>query len=513
MTTITPLLRIKERIKGPSGLFNLQNEWYGYADEFKYTIGLAGLMGFGVGCCRPELLPENMAPLPGCDDRFSPNYGNYIHLPSASIMCFLPAHHIELKAAATTAPFFGTEVIITDGQSGNSVLARPFRDAGLELAGIFVDKYPCCNVKPDGSGEPNHSDGLPGGSPLTNGIAASRPLQWPLTFGRTGNFDAGAGRSPTQNLSSKALNPNAITPSIDLFGVFNAARTRGPEFNVTPSWVRAQIAYLSLAHTQALLGTNGLPVAGATDNAAWMDVAPYTPKGNNNNNGADFNKISLVFGRTDIPGTSVTSLGFPGTNYRAFTGAARIVNVPAVEHTTHNGQLSGIVDVNGNQPDACPGINTDSPGTTTAGTAQYKIWPEAKSWNLCTQQADILNFGDLINPSSVWWNSSLTPFINIVPISNTYASSTDSNPDLIKFSENLIPRISTALANAQTSTNIYGGDQFTRQVLSDCIFLFGGSYSTLASAGIFNVQTNVITTGFKNITNFSGFRAMRLLAP
>jgi len=86
MTTITPLLRVKERIVGPSGIYNIQNEWYGYADEFKYTIGLAGLMGFGVGCCPPELLPADMALLPGTEDRFSPNYGTYI-----SWMCRLRA--------------------------------------------------------------------------------------------------------------------------------------------------------------------------------------------------------------------------------------------------------------------------------------------------------------------------------------------------------------------------------------------------------------------------------------
>lgn len=93
---MTILLKVKERIVGPRGIYGIQNEWYGYTDEFKYTIGLAGLIGFGVGCCRPELLPDDMAPMPGCEDRFSPNYGNYIHIPSASIMCFLPKHFIDI---------------------------------------------------------------------------------------------------------------------------------------------------------------------------------------------------------------------------------------------------------------------------------------------------------------------------------------------------------------------------------------------------------------------------------
>jgi len=136
MTTITPLLRVKERIVGPRGLYDIDNEWYGYADEFKYTIGLAGLMGFGVGCCPPELLPDDMAVLPGTEDRFSPNYGTYIHLPSASIQCFIPAHFIDIQAPGNTnAPDFGTKVVISDSQSGNAVLARPFTDGGASLIG------------------------------------------------------------------------------------------------------------------------------------------------------------------------------------------------------------------------------------------------------------------------------------------------------------------------------------------------------------------------------------------
>jgi hypothetical protein len=181
MTTITPLLRVKERIVGPSGYFNITNEWYGYADEFKYTIGLAGLMGFGVGCCPPELLPPDMALLPGTEDRFSANYGTYIHVPSASIQCFVPSHYMDVQAVGdTNAPFYGTKVVISNTQSGDAVLPKAFQNNGSNLAGVFIDKYQGSNCKPDGSGQANHSDGI-GGTPLTGGIFASRPLHWPVS--------------------------------------------------------------------------------------------------------------------------------------------------------------------------------------------------------------------------------------------------------------------------------------------------------------------------------------------
>jgi hypothetical protein len=73
-----------------------------------------------------------------------------------------------------------------------------------------------------------------------------------------------------------------VAPANNLGGVWQLCKTRGAAFAPLPIWVRGQVAFLSLAHAQALLDTSGVPIAGATNNAAWMDVAPYAPKGNNN---------------------------------------------------------------------------------------------------------------------------------------------------------------------------------------------------------------------------------------
>lgn len=303
MTTITPLLRVKERIVGPSGFFNIQNEWYGYADEFKYTIGLAGLMGFGVGCCPPELLPDDMALLPGTEDRFSPNYGTYIHVPSASIVCFIPAHFMDVQAVGNTnAPTYGTRVVISSTQSGNAVLPKAFQNAGSNLAGVFVDKYQGSNCRPDGSGLPNSTTGNPGELPNTGGIFASRPLHWPVSA----TAISGTLRSPFSLCNSTALNSAATTPANTLGGVWALCKTRGADFAPLPIWIRSQIAFLSLAHAQALLDNTGTPIAGATNNAAWMDVAPYAPKGNNSG-GAPPTR----------PACSLPAQTFPATTARA----------------------------------------------------------------------------------------------------------------------------------------------------------------------------------------------------
>jgi hypothetical protein len=515
-TSITPLLRVKERIVGPRGYFNIDNEWYGYADEFKYTIGLAGLMGFGVGCCRPELLPDDMVPMPGCHDRWAPNYGNYLHVPSASIMCFLPAHHINIEAPGNTdAPHFGTKITISDGPIDGGVLARPFRDGGGELAGVFIDKYQGSNCLADGSGLPNTTSGNPGDYPNSGGVFASRPLHWPVSPSLVAQSD-----SPFSLCNSTTLF-NAGTPANTLGGVWSVCRTRGREFSPLPIWTRTHIAFLALAHAQALLDTAGAPISGATTNGAWMDTAPYAPKGNNNN-GSDVNKTTLQFGRTDLLGARVDANGFVGRASRGFTGAARIGSEPAVAHTTHNGQLSGVVDVNGNQWDIVPGLT--NVGGNAAG---YRVWPESAAWNICTSNSNVASLSNPLAAESaaaaddgVWWTDARA-YTYLVPHSGgTFhpTSTWAANATRKAMAECGLPRqLGTSLT--LTGTNIFGGDGLFRYHTGDLLPPAGGAWGSGggAAAGVFSINlfssssTN-LTSIITNANGFTGARAVRLLA-
>jgi hypothetical protein len=503
---MTPLLRIKERIIGPSGIYGIDNSWYGYLDEFKYTIGLAGLKGFGVGCCRPELLPDDIAEMPGTTDRFSPNYGNYIHLPSASIVCFIPAHYIDIQAPGNTnAPSYGTKVVISSTQSGNGVLAKAFRNGGGELAGVFVDKYQGSNCRPDGSGQPNSTDGLPGTLPSTGGIFASRPLHWPVSaIGLSGTL-----RSPFSYCDSTVLNPAATTPANNYGGIWAACKSRGSDWYPVPIWLRIHLGYLSLAHAQALLDGTGAPVANATANAAWMDVAPYAPKGNNNS-GSDINKTSLVFSRTDVGGQHLVS-GFAGESARAFTGAARIGTLSAVEHTTHNGQLCGIVDVNGNQWGITPGL-TNNTGTN----AGYKVFSDLDDYTTVssnsgiTGAANVISLAADVSDDGIWWGAT-DGWTYLVPdVGGTYhpSSTWSANSTRKAMAECGLPRQSgTSLT--QTSTNIFGGDGLYRYHQSDLLPRGGGDWSDGAPAGSFAV----ILTGDSGATSRGvGGRASRFLS-
>jgi hypothetical protein len=512
MTTITPLLRIKERIVGPSGLFNIQNEWYGYADEFKYTIGLAGLMGFGVGCCPPELLPPDMALLPGTEDRFSANYGTYIHVPSASIQCYIPAHYIDVQAPGNTdAPAYGTKIVIGSSQTGNGVLARPFRDGGSDLAGVFIDKYQGSNCLADGSGMPNHTNG-PGGTPLTGGIFASRPLHWPVSP-ITKDNDGTDFNSPFSLCNGTALNGAATTPSDNLGGVWALCQTRGTAWLPCPIWTYTQIGFLALAHAQALLDGSGDPIAGATTNAAWMDVAPYAPKGNNNNAGSDVNKTSLVFARTDLAGANGS--GFAGRNSRAFTGAARISGAAAVEHTTHNGQLSGIVDVNGNQWGIAPGLTSVTSAMSAAG---YRMLPDSIAWDTIASNANIRSAAGLIelaaetapgNDDGIWHTAANAYTYLQADAGGTFHDDlANASATLKAMTECGIPR-EDGTNTTQVGTNIYGGDGFYRSLTADCLPIVGGLWGDSAVAGVFTGRFNFAPSGTGNTI---GARAVRLLS-
>jgi hypothetical protein len=277
--------------------------------------------------------------------------------------------------------------------------------------------------------------------------------------------------------------------------------------------VYSQLAYLSLAHAQALLGTNGLPIAGATNNAAWMDVAPYAPKGNNNSNCTDVNKTSLRFDRTDIAGN--VSSGRAGENQRAFTGAAWIgsVSTPALADTTHNGQLSGIVDLNGNHWECAPGLTNT--GVTNAG---YRVLADSVDWNTISSNANILSASTVnliadanaTNDNGVWWTDANAWIYMIPAIGGTYfpSGTWPGNPTRQAMAECLLPR-SSGTSLTQTGTNHFGGDGLYRRHLSGLLPFVGGAWNLTANAGVFTVA---LFTDSGNSSNAVGCRGLRLLS-
>jgi len=536
------LLLVKETFRGPRSIGHIeagiQNEWYGYRSDWIYTIGLAGMYGFGVGCCPSELLPDGFAPLsPGTLDptRRHPHFGNYIHVPSASIVCYLPKHRIRLNGQSSTHhPYQTLRVVISDNDTDHQ-LARMFQDKNKELAGVFVDKYQISNGKDDGSGLPNHAEvtgGLPGpapgGEPQTGGIAVSRPLHWPCSasLATATSQSSLIINSTIANLTSTTLNSsNTSAPSASSAGIWTACASRGDTFFPIPTWTRAHLAYLSVAHSQALQDpsvSTGAALPGATDKAAWMDVQPYGPKGNNNS-GSDVNKTSLQFARVGIEGATTT--GFAGTTSRAFTGAAHINGTPAIEHTTHNGQLSGIVDVNGNQWDLAPGLSSVSP----AAQAGYRLYPPTLAWSAVSAVDDITGATGVISliantaDNGIWWTNTAAEWRHIQPVGNGPYHQTSSflaqsitaaaRASRRAMTDCLLPRENGARADEASeavSRNNYGGDGFRYVVFANVIPMYGGRWSNTYSAGVF--CTNIANT-VTSVANSHGLRSVNLVTP
>lgn len=267
-------------------------------------IGIAGAIGFGVGICPAT--PAGYSEMPGTRFVGHENYGNYTYV-DGSVMCWIPAYyerygHVNNPTYAAYGvnsvhilPLSAFPDRATAALTGYSI-PRAFIDGGDLCPGFMHDKYRCSNNAGTASSIKN-------GKPLSS-AADHNP------------FSALTG-SPANNYG----------------GAFQAAKTRGAAFFPASRFMRASLATLALAHGQS---------STATTNCAWFDPAGVTnfPKGNNNNAFKDVNDLNVTY----------THDGYAGGNC-GLTGSG----VPLAK-TTHNGQICGVADLNGNMYTIEPGL-------------------------------------------------------------------------------------------------------------------------------------------------------------
>ena len=167
------------------------------------------------------------------------------------------------------------KVLISDTEQSGYVIHRAFINAGKELDGFFIGKYQMS----------------------ANGLSKKNVAVWHSVQG-----NAYLAKAQEKN---NTLSKSQYT-IINIF-MFNA------------------LAILAKAQSQA------------GRNAAWMDVPPYLPKGNNNR-GSDVNDSSVRFTGSQP----------------AYCGSG----VPFAK-TTHNGQNCGVADLHGNVWEFALGITCD----------------------------------------------------------------------------------------------------------------------------------------------------------
>ena len=208
----------------------------------------AGTLGFGVGVCPEDISKLGMEPLPGCDDVKNDNYGNYIHKPSGSIMCWIPAFKYRVNDTSTNSVQVWD---VNDPECpSNAVLHRAFINGGIEKSGFFCDKYIC---SPDAANTMGIS--------VKNGSVLSLSTSAYFT-NRTSQLANCSGRLD-----------DAIT----------ASRARGAGFQCMSVFQLGALRLLTLAHAQA---------SKRAEFNAWYDSSGQhnLPKGATNGSGKDYNR-------------------------------------------------------------------------------------------------------------------------------------------------------------------------------------------------------------------------------
>lgn len=277
-------------------------------------IGVAGQQGFGVGTC--PALPAGFTEMDGTRSKAAANYGNYTY-SDGSVMVWIPKFYYRIgHASSPRYAVHGANAIdilpapafidVAAANAAGYALHRMFYDAGAVQPGVFVDKYQCSN---------------------NGGVASSIRMRAPLSVNPVNN--------PISALSGAPA--NAIS------GVFAAAKTRGSTFFPAMRYIRMGIALLAQAHAQASTST--------TYNAWWSSGATNFPKGNNNNALGDANDPGVVFASAGYSNVALTGSGTP------------------FHRTTHNGQASGVADLNGNLFEATPGLTAIATSKTISGAS------------------------------------------------------------------------------------------------------------------------------------------------
>lgn len=366
------------------------------------SIGTPGNAGFGVGIAPDQAMPPGMVPLYGYTELTHFNFGNYQY-KDGSVMCWIPkfwykvgtqrsatitgitqanpavvtaaghgfsngqtitinnmvgmtqVNDLAFTVANVTANTFELQGVNSSGYTayssagaatvGNGInlnvvdvagikrfantaaannagyaLHRAFIDGGVEKDGFFVDKY---SASKNAWGTGFIASSIPGGLPLST-ASTHNPI---------GALTAVSGINAYYA---------AITAAKARSGVDGAVDTASPFFCCS-RFIYSALALISLAHGQA--SANG-------QFCAWFDATKNFPKGCNNNALKDESDATVTYISDGYQNCGKTGSGGPFAK------------------TTHNGQASGVADLNGNIYGVSIGITCIAASKTITGATQ-----------------------------------------------------------------------------------------------------------------------------------------------
>lgn len=257
-----------------------------------------GEMGFGVGVYPgDDLSGLGLQAMAGTDDPNSDNYGNYERTDGKGVMVFIPAfcysfEPSEIPANVTSPSGFGfkwfSEFDYDEAKANEAgyILHEAFLDGTETKSGFFIAKYLM-------------SKGI---KSVKGGI--------PISLYSSGS-----------DASSSAESHGAVGNATD---ALTLSKTWGTGYNCASVYMYSALAMLSLVHGWHAKGT---------DVCAWYDASGTTnyPKGCNNGALGDVNDNTILYENSDTQQASKPNTG--SANHFA--------------KTTHNGQMSGVCDLNG----------------------------------------------------------------------------------------------------------------------------------------------------------------------
>ena len=257
-----------------------------------------GEMGFGVGVYPGNDLTDlGLQAMAGTNDPNSDNYGNYERTDGKGVMVFIPAfcysfEPSEIPNNVTSSSGFGfkwfSEFDYSEQKANDAgyILHEAFLDGTDTKSGFFIAKYLMSKgIK-----------SVKGGIPISLRTDMSDACSSAEGYGATGEAR------------------DALVLS----------KTWGASYNCASVYMYSALAMLSLVH-----GWH----AKSTDVCAWYDVRGTTnyPKGCNNNALGDCDDKTILYENSDTQQKAKPNTG--SANHFA--------------KTTHNGQMSGVCDLNG----------------------------------------------------------------------------------------------------------------------------------------------------------------------
>jgi hypothetical protein len=261
-------------------------------------IGIPGTRGFGVGVCTNTsiLTARGLYEMAGTTDKASDNYGNYQHI-NGGIAVYIPKFYYRIGSASSplyaayglnATDIVGAETFANEAEANAAgyALHRAFINAGVEIAGFFIDKY---LASKDGS---SSCKSILGGHPIS--------------------LSSGANDNPSSSMTGcSGISADAIV----------LARARGAGWNCPLLFHYDALATISLAHGQS---------ATSSTYCAWYDPLGVTnyPKGCTSASLKDGEDASVTYAQA--------------YSYKPLTGAITNFN-----KTTHNGQACGVADLAG----------------------------------------------------------------------------------------------------------------------------------------------------------------------